>query len=194
MRPAKLTQEQIIQKCALCFKQHGYHGTSMQMLAEACGLSKGAFYYYYRNKQDLISDILNSLHQHLATTVFAIAEQKQRSSLQRFQEMHHYAKIFFSQGEKGCLMAIISIEALYAMPALLAPIQQFFADWQTAMLHLYTAHYPPVEAERLAKMAIADYEGAILMFRLNRDLDYIDLIEQRFIQQLSVPLYTATTP
>lgn len=38
MRPQKLSTEQMLNSCALQFKAHGYAGTSMDMLAKACGL------------------------------------------------------------------------------------------------------------------------------------------------------------
>ena len=62
MRPQKLTPEQMLNTCALQFKAHGYAGTSMEMLAKACGLSKASFYYYYPNKQALLMQILAHTH------------------------------------------------------------------------------------------------------------------------------------
>ncbi len=50
MRPQKLTTEHMLNTCALQFKTHGYAGTSMEMLAQACGLTKAAFYYHFPNK------------------------------------------------------------------------------------------------------------------------------------------------
>jgi TetR/AcrR family transcriptional regulator len=36
------------------FNQYGFHGTSMSQLTEALGLTKGAIYYYVKDKSDLL--------------------------------------------------------------------------------------------------------------------------------------------
>ena len=54
MRPQKLSKEQIQLHCMQTFKTHGYAGTSMDLLAKSCGLSKAAFYSYYPNKEALV--------------------------------------------------------------------------------------------------------------------------------------------
>ena len=73
MRPQKLTPEHMLNTCALQFKAHGYAGTSMEMLAKACGLSKASFYYYYPNKQALLmQDVVDpSLVQRVITEGYA---------------------------------------------------------------------------------------------------------------------------
>ena len=50
---------EIIEHCAALFDKVGYHGTSMQMLADDVGLGKPSLYYYFRSK----TDILYEMHQ-----------------------------------------------------------------------------------------------------------------------------------
>ncbi|MGA8884031.1 MAG: helix-turn-helix domain-containing protein [Acinetobacter sp.] len=54
MRPRKLSREQLL-RSALCFKQHGYTAASVSRLAQACGLSKAAFYYDFSSKDALLT-------------------------------------------------------------------------------------------------------------------------------------------
>jgi len=49
----------IIEHCAALFDKVGYHGTSMQMLADEVGLGKPSLYHYFRSK----TDILYEMHQ-----------------------------------------------------------------------------------------------------------------------------------
>ena len=42
------------------------------------------------------------------------------------------------------------------------------------------------DAQILAKISVADYEGAILMYRLNDDLFYLNQVKQRISQLLSI--------
>ena len=43
------------------FGEHGYHGTSMQRIAEALGVSRAAFYYHYASKQELLRSLAEPL-------------------------------------------------------------------------------------------------------------------------------------
>jgi AcrR family transcriptional regulator len=37
-----------------CFAHHGYQGTSIDRIARAAGVTKGALYYHFRDKEDLL--------------------------------------------------------------------------------------------------------------------------------------------
>ncbi|HWI84229.1 TetR/AcrR family transcriptional regulator [Ramlibacter sp.] len=50
----------ILAQAALLFARGGYPGTSMNQVAEACGLSKATLYHYYRDKYDLLVSIAES--------------------------------------------------------------------------------------------------------------------------------------
>lgn len=52
-------REAILAQAALLFAQRGYAGTSMNEVAEACGISKPALYHYVRDKDELLAEIVN---------------------------------------------------------------------------------------------------------------------------------------
>ena len=47
-------REAILQQAAALFARHGYPATSMNQVAEACGLSKATLYHYVRDKHGLL--------------------------------------------------------------------------------------------------------------------------------------------
>lgn len=55
------------------FGEHGYHGTSMQRIADALGVTRAAFYYHYASKQDL----LRALAEPLVADFEALADRAQ---------------------------------------------------------------------------------------------------------------------
>lgn len=73
MRPLKISRDELLQRCAGTFRRYGYHGTTMEMLSSACGLTKASFYHHYPNKEALLRDVLEWTHQRLAETLFSIA-------------------------------------------------------------------------------------------------------------------------
>ena len=53
-------REQIRHAAYLCFRDHGYHETSVDAVCRAAGVSKGSFYYHYASKQECFMDILET--------------------------------------------------------------------------------------------------------------------------------------
>jgi AcrR family transcriptional regulator len=50
-------REMILERAAALFARSGYPATSMNQVAEACGLSKATLYHYYRDKYALLVSI-----------------------------------------------------------------------------------------------------------------------------------------
>ena len=50
-------RELILRQAARLFAEQGYPGTSMNQVAQACGLSKPSIYHYFRDKYDLLVQI-----------------------------------------------------------------------------------------------------------------------------------------
>lgn len=55
------TREHILLTAFKLFLKNGYKGVSMNMLVDASGLSKGAFYHYFENKEQLFVESLDNL-------------------------------------------------------------------------------------------------------------------------------------
>lgn len=186
MRPQKLTTPQILQRCALQFKIHGYASTSMEMLAKACGLTKAAFYYHFPNKEALLLEVLQHTHQYLKKYLFQIELSGNTQIVMRFEQMHQRAVEFFSTEVCGCLIGIISLEAANISFEVYEKIQHIFHDWQTAFYQLFSQKLDTTQAQTLAKISVADYEGAILMYRFNQDCFYLEQVKQRILKQIAL--------
>ena len=50
-------RQHILQAATACFARSGFHGTSMQEICQAAGMSPGAVYRYFRSKDDIIAAI-----------------------------------------------------------------------------------------------------------------------------------------
>ncbi len=64
----------ILSRSATLFAEHGYTGTSITMIAEACGVSKALMYHYYSSKDAVLFDLLQDHLQNLVTVVEAAAQ------------------------------------------------------------------------------------------------------------------------
>jgi AcrR family transcriptional regulator len=55
-------KDKIIQAAFKTFTKKGYHKTTMEDIAKEIGVSKGALYQYYKNKKELLNEIVLSYH------------------------------------------------------------------------------------------------------------------------------------
>jgi AcrR family transcriptional regulator len=53
------TREQVIAAAARVFAQRGFHGTSLDAIAEEAGFSRGAVYYNFSDKEELFLELLD---------------------------------------------------------------------------------------------------------------------------------------
>ena len=68
----------ILSRSAALFAAHGYTGTSITMIAEACGVSKALMYHYYSSKDAVLFDLLQDHLQNLVAVVEAAAQSAGR--------------------------------------------------------------------------------------------------------------------
>jgi len=65
----KKTREDVLNTAMHLFSLHGYHHTSTNDILEAAAISKGAFYYHFKSKDDLVLKILDRLQDDIQENV-----------------------------------------------------------------------------------------------------------------------------
>ena len=63
-------REQLRARGKLLFERQGIKKTSVDELAQAAGISKGAFYFFYESKEELLMEILEGLEADFRTRIF----------------------------------------------------------------------------------------------------------------------------
>ncbi len=75
MRAAANREEEILSAAARIFLQKGYHGTSVQDIADAVGLLKGSLYHYIRSKEQLLARLFDGALEDTVRELEAIARR-----------------------------------------------------------------------------------------------------------------------
>ena len=70
-----MQRSEIIQAAAQIFRQKGYHGTSMQDIADAVALKKASLYHHVLGKQDILVSILDQALDLLIEDLQAVIDQ-----------------------------------------------------------------------------------------------------------------------
>ncbi len=68
-------RRRIIEAAVAVFAAHGYHGATMQRVADRAALSKGGLYEYFASKQDLLIGAADFLFEELLEPALASFEQ-----------------------------------------------------------------------------------------------------------------------
>ena len=80
-------QDKIIHCAAEIFARNGYTGTSMDSVAEAAGIAKGALYRYFASKKDLFIRVVDYLREDINTYAMQfLANHKDRDTFDTFRD------------------------------------------------------------------------------------------------------------
>ena len=71
-----MQREEILAHAAELFAKKGYPGTSMNEVAEACGVSKPTLYHYVRDKEQLLGEIARTHIERLQLLVDEVRAQR----------------------------------------------------------------------------------------------------------------------
>ncbi len=66
---AQKTREKLIETAIDVFYERGVNATTLEQVAEAAGLTRGAFYWHFKNKLDLVSAVHEHFHLHILGTL-----------------------------------------------------------------------------------------------------------------------------
>jgi AcrR family transcriptional regulator len=87
-----MQRAEIIQAAAQIFRQKGYHGTSMQDIADAVELKKASLYHHVSGKQDILVSILDQALDLLIEDLQAVIDQELPAEVKIRQAMRVYVK------------------------------------------------------------------------------------------------------
>lgn len=94
----------IIEKSVELFAKNGFDTTSVQEITEACGISKGAFYLYFKSKESLLMSIFEVFTEKMSdriSTVFEMEisakEKLQMFLLVQLEEIDRYSDFILMQ-------------------------------------------------------------------------------------------------
>ncbi len=175
MPTIKTSKEEVLQKSLLLIWQKGYHYTSIGDLATALGMHKSHFYYYFKDKEDLMKEILSYMLEQFTQMLKRIVENTELDTAGKLQKLASKMARFydFNGYTNGCLMANTALESVGKDYAFLPIVRKFFSTFIEYLTQIYSEKYPAEEAATMAVQAVQEFEGALLLTRLFADENYL---------------------
>jgi TetR/AcrR family transcriptional repressor of nem operon len=173
MPVTKITKEDILLKSADIFRVKGYHNTSMQDLAEACGLLKGSLYYHFPSKEMLMKNLLVSIHQYMTEKIFPIVKDEDLTPEERMEKLLKKMGKLLLEKQGGCLVGNTTLETVGVIPEFQDVLRAIMDDWTIALRDIFAIRKSSEQSFRLAQQTIMEFEGAIMFSKLYNEKQFL---------------------
>lgn len=173
MSKAENTKKYIVEKSAPIFNIKGYSGTSLSDIMDATGLTKGAIYGNFENKDEVaIAAYHHNLDELIGKLKAAMRDKKTATEkLIAFTEYYRNNwKVIFERG--GCIIQNAAIEADDNAPYLKKHVQRSIKDWVSGFTKIIEmgqqdgTFNKKMDAESCAYEMIITLEGAIMLGKI----------------------------
>ncbi|MEE9363364.1 MAG: TetR/AcrR family transcriptional regulator [Cellulophaga sp.] len=177
---AEKTTAFIIKTVAPIFNKYGYVGTSMSKLTEATGLTKGALYGNFENKDSLAMAAFEYNRNRL---IYAIDEKlnSKGTSLQKLFSLTNFYKHYdeFTKDMGGCPILNVGVDAKYNNPHLASAAKET-AKTIEGKIALVLENginnneiHIPITPLQFAKQLYTMLQGAVAMATITGDRKYL---------------------
>jgi len=176
------TTKYIIEKVAPLFNQKGYAATSMSDLTTATGLTKGAIYGNFQNKEELAIKSFNfSVNQVLKS--ISTHQNKNKSPLQKLYLITDFYKNYYNFSKKlgGCPILNNGVDAKNQNTNLHNEVVLIINKTQTNIAKLIEQGIKngvikrTVNSKKFAKRLYSHIQGAVFMAFTMNEANYLDI-------------------
>jgi TetR/AcrR family transcriptional regulator, transcriptional repressor for nem operon len=175
------TRDRIVALAAPIFNQKGYAGTALSDLMNATGLEKGGIYRHFESKQALAEDAFDHAWKIAMDTRFAGTEGIPNTVDRLQQLILNFRERRAGLVPGGCPLMNTAIDADDSNPQLRAKARQALGLWLDRLQSVIEEGQqrgevvPDVESAKLATLIVSTLEGALMLSRLQRSLEPLDL-------------------
>jgi TetR/AcrR family transcriptional repressor of nem operon len=122
------TRQQIIDTAAKLFASRGFYGTSMSDLASAAGLTKGAFYHHFENKDALFFAVIQLVREKWQRAVGVEVVQAHHALDQIMILLDSHARLLRKEPTLCLVMHGLTAEMEDTNPAFLEALQGVYTE------------------------------------------------------------------
>ncbi|WP_075257387.1 TetR/AcrR family transcriptional regulator [Herbaspirillum camelliae] len=175
---ARRRKEQVLHAAAQCFRQEGFHQTSMAKISNAAGMSLGHIYHYFKSKESIIEGIVAREHSELSQLIADVTAKAEKTADPVAAIMEHTPKSIarYMAPHQASLGLDILAESSRNLEVA-ALIQQNDAEVQQAFYDLLGSNLPEVKSR--CEIVAALLEG--LSARTLRNPKINDILDHKML-------------
>jgi TetR/AcrR family transcriptional repressor of nem operon len=182
MRKGERTRQEIIRKAAPIFNQRGYDGAALSDLMRATGLEKGGIYRHFDSKQQLAAEAFDyAWRETLDARIHDLDTIS--NSVDRLKQL--VANFVERRGiiPGGCPLLNTAIDTDDGNSVLRERARKALRGWRNYLISMINAGIKVrdirsgVDAKKLATLIISSLEGAVMLYRLERNVEALRAVQ-----------------
>ena len=174
------TSEFILDKIAPIFNKKGYIGTSLSDITNATGLTKGAVYCNFSNKEDLALKAFRYNVNIAIIPLFKLLET-QKGAIHKLHTITNYQRSYYDlvKDRGGCPMLRVSVDTKYVNPLLFEAAEKLSQKFITGLTDIINEGISNNEIKKetdvtqYAQLLLSMIEGSSLLAFTHNDNSYI---------------------
>jgi AcrR family transcriptional regulator len=173
---SNLTSDRILQQAMKIFLEKGYHGTSIDEITRAAGLTKGAFYWHFKSKEDLLKKIIHEYEVRFLDNLIQSVEEVKGRAIEKFEKYFRYNAAFAYYNRELCIsFDTLAAELVGAHHPIEYEIRRIYKKYQKFLSQLIEqgkkekVFKKELDTKLTALILIAFHDGILLQWSMNRD-------------------------
>ncbi len=181
MRKGEQTRQEIIRKAAPIFNQKGYDGAALSDLMRATGLEKGGIYRHFESKQELAGEAFDHAWKRAMDARFDGTEEIANTVDRLKQIVRNFRDRRAGLVPGGCPLLNTAVDSDDGNRQLRARARQALGSWLDRLRAIAEEGKrrgelrSEIDAARLAMLIVSTLEGSLMICRLQKKDDPLDL-------------------
>jgi AcrR family transcriptional regulator len=170
------TANRILNQAMRIFLEKGYHGTSIDDITKASGLTKGALYWHYKNKENVLKRIIEVYEKSFLDGLIQAMNEVKGSVVDKFDKYFRYNAAFAYYNRELCVsFTTLSGELVGAHHPIEPEIRRINKKYQEFLSNLILQgkkekiFKKEINTNLAALTIIAFHAGILLQWSMNRN-------------------------
>jgi AcrR family transcriptional regulator len=170
------TENKILAESIRLFLEKGYHGTSIDEITRSADLTKGAFYWHFKSKEDLLRKIIKEYESRFLDGLIRAVEEVEGGIFKKFEKYVRYNAAFAYHNRELCVsFDTLAAELIGAHHGIETEFRRIYKKYQIFLSNLIVQGkkekvFKKEIDENLASLVIIAFHGGILIqWSMNRD-------------------------
>lgn len=170
------TMARILNQAMRLFLEKGYHGTSIEDITQAAGLTRGALYWHYASKEDLLKKISEEFEKRFLDGLIHDVGEVKGGALDKFEKIFRYNAAFAYYNRELCVsFTALAVEFVGAHHEIEIKFRRIYKKYQNFLSNLILqgkkekVFKEEINADLTALAIMAFHDGILLHWSMRRN-------------------------
>ena len=182
MKKGEESRQRLIRCAAELFWKNGYSATGISEILKQCELPKGSFYFYFKSKDELATEVITYYQD-------VLLEHLQSLSVEKNWEDFINATFDYLLNRtgdhtfSGCPLAVMGMETALSKPEIATKYMEALKQFEKLFYKvLIQSGLPHNHAKILSQRFLAVYQGEILLGRISGNVSFLESARVNLIE------------